>query len=73
MAESDDPRFSLSKRVLRRRAVEEITGLSRSTIYARMSAGMFPMAVGLGGRSVGWLADEIDAWIVSRVAESRRG
>jgi prophage regulatory protein len=57
--------------VLRRRAVEAITGLSRSTIYARMSAGAFPTAIRLGGRSVGWVASEIDAWIAARIAESR--
>jgi prophage regulatory protein len=60
-----------TSRVLRRRAVETITGLSRSTIYARMNAGAFPAAIRLGGRSVGWIADEIEAWIASRVAESR--
>ena len=57
--------------MLRRRAVEAITGLSRSTIYARMSAGAFPTAIRLGGRSVGWVASEIDAWIAARIAESR--
>ena len=57
--------------MLRRRAVEAITGLSRSTIYARMSAGAFPTAIRLGGRSVGWIASEIDAWIATRIAESR--
>jgi prophage regulatory protein len=58
-------------RLLRRRAVETITGLSRSTIYARMNTGAFPAAIRLGGRSVGWIAEEIDAWIVARITESR--
>jgi prophage regulatory protein len=58
-------------RVLRRRAVEAITGLSRSTIYARMNAGAFPAAIRLGGRSVGWIADEIETWIAARIAQSR--
>ncbi len=52
-------------RVLRRRAVEGMTGLSRSTIYARMNVGTFPSAIHLGGRSVGWLAEEIEAWIAT--------
>jgi prophage regulatory protein len=58
-------------RVLRRRTVEAMTGLSRSTIYARMNVGAFPTAIHLGGRSVGWLAEEIEAWITACVAESR--
>jgi prophage regulatory protein len=58
-------------RMLRRRAVEEMTGLSRSTIYARMHVGAFPTAIRLGGRSVGWLAQEIEAWILARIADSR--
>jgi prophage regulatory protein len=58
-------------RVLRRRAVEAMTGLSRSTIYARMKIGTFPTAIRLGGRSVGWLAEEIEEWIAACVAESR--
>ena len=58
-------------RVLRRRAVEQMTGLSRSTIYARMNIGAFPPAIRLGGRSVGWLAEEIEAWLSARISESR--
>ena len=58
-------------RVLRRRAVQAITGLSRSTIYAKMGAGTFPSPIRLGARSVGWLVEEIEAWIAARIAESR--
>ena len=29
-------------KILRRRAVEEVTGLSRSTLYAMMADGWFP-------------------------------
>lgn len=62
---------SQTSRVLRRRAVETITGLSRSTIYARMGAGTFPSPIRLGARSVGWLVEEIEAWVEARIAESR--
>jgi prophage regulatory protein len=58
-------------RVLRRRAVQAITGLSRRTIYAKMGAGTFPSPIRLGARSVGWLVEEIEAWIEARIAESR--
>ena len=56
-------------RILRRRAVEARTGLSRSTLYERMSAGAFPRPVRLGEKSVGWLESEVDKWITDRVAE----
>lgn len=56
--------------VLRRRQVERKTGLSRSTIYHRMKEGEFPKPINLGGRSVGWLDSEIDAWLLGQI-ESR--
>ena len=41
--------------VLRLPAVKARTGLSRSTIYLRVSQGVFPAPVSLGGRAVGWI------------------
>lgn len=58
--------------VLRLSAVAERTGLCRSTIYERVQTGDFPKQVNLGGRSVGWLESDIDAWIESRVTASRQ-
>ncbi len=59
--------------VLRRKQVETRTGLSRSTIYARIAAGLFPSPINLGGgRAVGWLEAEIDQWVQSRINESRK-
>lgn len=57
--------------ILRRKQVEARTGLSRSTIYLRISEGTFPKPVNLGARAVGWLEAEIDGWLASRVEESR--
>lgn len=45
--------------------VKERTGLSRSTIYAKIAQGTFPKPVCLGARAVGWLESEIDEWINS--------
>jgi len=53
-------------RYLRRRAVEEITGLSRSTIYLMMSRGEFPRPVKLTTRAVAWPEREITEWLDSR-------
>ena len=59
--------------ILRLNDVKSRTGLSRSTIYARMAEGDFPSTISLGGRSVGWLETEINDWISARVQSSRRG
>ncbi len=66
--------------ILRRQQVEARTGLSRSTIYARMRRNpkrpadydpSFPRPVSVGGRAVGWIEAQIDAWISAQVAKSR--
>jgi prophage regulatory protein len=57
--------------ILRLPAVKASVGLSRSTIYLRISEGTFPKPVSLGGRAVGWLAAEIDAWMKERIEDSR--
>ena len=53
--------------ILRRKRVEERTGLSRSTIYLRIQEGAFPKPINLGARAVGWVEAEIEAWITERV------
>lgn len=58
-------------RILRRKQVQDLTGLSRSTIYLRIAHGTFPKAISLGARAVGWLESEIDEWLESRVYLSR--
>jgi len=60
--------------ILRRKEVESRTGLSRSTIYARIAAGEFPAPINLGSeRAVGWLEAEVNQWIKLKISESRRG
>ncbi len=60
--------------IIRFPKVHARTGLSRSEIYRRESLGEFPKRVTLGARSrcVGWVADEIQAWIEARIRESRK-
>ena len=55
--------------LIRLPAVKSRTGLSRSTIYLKMSRSEFPSPVPLGARAVGWLEEEISAWISGRIAE----
>lgn len=59
--------------ILRRKQVEARTGLSRSTIYARIAEGSFPRPINLGGsRAVGWLESEINEWLQARIQQSRK-
>lgn len=56
--------------ILRLPAVKASTGLSRSTIYLRVSEGTFPKPVSLGARAVGWLEAEVQEWLQQRIEAS---
>lgn len=58
--------------ISRRPQVQVRTGLPKSSIYALMAKGTFPRPVKIGARAVGWLNSDIDAWIETQVAASRR-
>ena len=53
-------------RILRCPAVQEMTGLSRSTIYCLELKNAFPARVKLGERACGWRKSSIQIWIESR-------
>jgi prophage regulatory protein len=59
--------------ILRFPQVIEITGLARSTIYAKLADtdDNFPRPIRLGVRSVGFLASEIDDYIAQLIEMSR--
>ena len=42
------------------------TGLSRSTLYAYVSIGLFPKQRRLGVRRIAWLASDVRSWMASR-------
>jgi len=54
--------------ILRRRQVQVETGYSRSTIYLRITQGLWPKPVRLGARAVGWPAAEVAALNAARIA-----
>ena len=56
----------MNDRLLRRRQVEEITGMSRSSIYRLMQDGEFPRPVKVGPAAVRWKASDLTAWLESR-------
>jgi len=66
-----DPRTTSPVRLLRRPEVEARTGLSRSSIYARMAEGTFPRPVRLGKYGVAWIEAEIDEWVRNRISAGR--
>ena len=57
--------------ILRLPDVKARTGLSRSTIYLRVSEGYFPSPISLGGRAVGWIEKEVDDWLNRQIETSR--
>ena len=50
----------------RRKELENLTGLSRSTIYDLMTKGKFPRPIKLTGRVVGWPESAVAAWLSER-------
>jgi prophage regulatory protein len=59
--------------ILRLKDVMRRIGLSRSTIYQRMSERTFPQAISLGSgaRAIGWLESEVDDWLHQQIEASR--
>lgn len=62
---------NMATTILRLPEVKKRTGLARSTIYLRITNGVFPKPISLGGRAVGWLDSEIDEWIQKQIVVSR--
>lgn len=47
------------------------TTLGKSTIYAYVKEGKFPAPVKIGDRAVGWVEEEVSAWLDERIKASR--
>lgn len=60
-------------RIIRLSEVLLFTGLARSTVYRYIEKGIFPKPVSLGDRAVGWVDEEVQAWVMDRVGERDRG
>lgn len=58
-------------KILRLPSIIELTGLSRSTIYLRISKSEFPAPISLGGRAVGWVEDDVNQWLAEKVEASQ--
>ena len=62
---------NLSHKLLRLPQVKATTGLSKSTIYARIAEGTFPKQIPLGPRLVVWVESDIQNWISEQVSAAR--
>jgi len=56
------------KTILRLPTVKAESGYSRSTLYLRISQGLWPKPVSLGPRAVGWPSDEVAAINAARIS-----
>jgi prophage regulatory protein len=54
-----------SDRIIRLKAVIDRTGLSRTTVYRKISEGTFPRQVKISVHSAGWHESAISRWIHS--------
>jgi len=54
--------------ILRIPAAQTQSGYSRSTIYLRITQGLWPRQISLGPRAVGWPATEIEALNAARIS-----
>ena len=61
---------TIQHKLLRLPQVKLTTGLSKSTIYARISEGTFPKQIPLGPRLVVWVESDIQKWIGLQIQSS---
>ena len=50
-------------KLIRIKELEEITGLSRTTIWRLEKNGKFPKKVKISSRLIGWRSSDIENWI----------
>lgn len=60
----------MNERYISRREVEDITGLSRSTIYKMMAEGDFPLPKRISRRAVRWNICVVSKWLDERPSAS---
>jgi len=58
-------------RILAKKEVMHLTGLSKSTIYLYIQLGKFPPSIKIGFRRVGWIESEVKEWLQSKIEQGR--
>ncbi len=66
-AHCKDTRYIM--KLIRIKAVTELTSLARATIYKYMSESAFPKQVNLGANCVAWVESEVLAWVEEKIAQ----
>jgi prophage regulatory protein len=56
--------------MLRLAQVLDATGLGKTKIYELQAKGDFPRRVKITSHSVGWVEEEVQAWLARRIAVS---
>ena len=60
---------STQPQILRKPQVISLTGFSKSTLYNRIQAKLFPPPISLGARAVGFVQAECEAVLQAMIAE----
>jgi prophage regulatory protein len=62
-------------RIIRHAQTSEKLKLSSATLHDLIARGLFPKPFTLipGGRAVGWLEQDVDAWILARKQIAQKG
>jgi prophage regulatory protein len=60
-----------TERILAKKEVMHLTGLSKSTIYLYIQHGIFPASIKIGLRRVGWVESEINDWLKNTIKQGR--
>lgn len=58
-------------KIFRLSEVQQITGLSKSTIYLMMKNEEFPKNIMLGIRAVGWAESDLRAWVETKLSKKQ--
>ncbi|CAG1001335.1 hypothetical protein MTYP_02908 [Methylophilaceae bacterium] len=80
MSNTQTQQGAIAHRLLRRKQIEQLLGISRSTIYARLDPKSkqydpdFPKPIKLSASSdsVAWIEAEAQDYIAHRIADSRK-
>lgn len=61
--------------IIRHKAVRQKLNVSSAKLFDMVAKGIFPKPFVIipGGRAVGWLEGDVDAWIIGRSADRREG
>ncbi len=57
------------QKIIRKHDVISLTGFSKSTLYNRIKAGLWPTPISLGARAVGFVQSECEAVLNAMIAE----